>query len=63
MSDLDEIGALGETDPPADGAAVLDEVLATLKRYVVFATDESAHAVTLYVAAAYAVSEANVARG
>jgi hypothetical protein len=45
-----------ELDPPADGAAVLDEVRQLLRRYVVFPADEATDAVTLYAAATYAAA-------
>jgi hypothetical protein len=44
-----------------DGAQVLDEVRALLRRYVVFPSDEAADAVTLYAAATYAATHANCA--
>lgn len=37
-----------------EGAALLDQIRATLKRYVIFPTEEAADAVTLYIAATHA---------
>jgi len=47
-------GELESLDVVIDGAAVLDEVLAVLTRYVVFPSAEAAHAVVLYAAATHA---------
>ena len=49
--------SLEDLDRPADGAAVLAEVHATLIRYVVFPTPEAADAVTLYAAATHVTNE------
>lgn len=50
-----------DLDRELSGAEVLDEVRATLTRYVVFAGPEAADAVTLYAAATYAAASANFA--
>jgi hypothetical protein len=51
VSGLESIDALN----PADGAAVLDETHATLRKYVAFPSVEAGHAVTLWVAATHAL--------
>ncbi len=40
--------------PPVDGAAILDELRATVTRYVILPTPEAADAVTLWIAATHA---------
>ena len=44
-----------EQDPPVDGADLLDDVVSTLTRFVIFADKHSAAAVALWIAATHAL--------
>src|SRR6266540_721486 len=49
------------TDHPVNGAELLDEVAATIRRYVILPSDASAIAVVLWIAATHAIPAWNCA--
>lgn len=55
MSLLDSVELDDPSDLPLDGADLLDDVYAAIRRYVVLPSDEALHAVTLWTAATHAI--------